>query len=124
MPATPRLQVLSCAGKMQPLGTGGNQTLSADAISAFANSNRSASRSCRDGDSVALHLRLLEPPASRIASFGQTAELSLLPALAVPHKVAFYVSLGCGKRWEMKMLPANASRMARTSSLAILDFTT
>ena len=67
-----------------PLGKRGGDL---DAISAFANSNRSASRSYRDGDSVALHLRLLKPPASRIASLRQTGELSLLPALRVPYKV-------------------------------------
>src|ERR1700746_1036762 len=80
-----------------------------------------ASRNDRDGNPVALHLDLLESRASRIASVGQTAELSVLPGLA-GGKPRLYVSSGCGKRWETKMLPAKASRMATTSSLAILDF--
>jgi len=86
------LQLLGCRfflvlGKCSGYAPTGAPTLSADAISAFANSNRSASRSYRDCDSVALHLQLLEPPASRIASLEQTAEPSLLTALAVPCKV-------------------------------------
>src|SRR5438034_10052249 len=40
------------------------------------------SRKYRDGNPVALHLELLESRASRIASVGQTAELSVLPGLA------------------------------------------